>query len=41
MTAEGQPQWAIFLPDQSWITVERGLVIRDTQNVQLVPPSPA
>lgn len=33
MTAEGQPSWAAFLPDGSWLTVERGLLIHDTQNV--------
>jgi len=32
MTAEGQPQWVVFLPDDSWLTVERGAVIHDTQN---------
>jgi hypothetical protein len=32
MTAEGQPEWTIFLPDHSWLTVERGTVVHDTRN---------
>lgn len=32
MTAEGQPQWTVFLPDGSWLTVERGRIIHDVQN---------
>jgi hypothetical protein len=35
-TVEGQPQWTVFLPDQSWITVSGGVLVRNTQNV----PSP-
>ena len=34
MTAEGQPEWTVFLPDGSWITVERGRIIHDVQNRQ-------
>jgi len=34
MTAEGQPAWVVFLPDRSWITVERGALVHDTQNVR-------
>lgn len=26
-TAEGQPEWTVFLFDGSWITVDRGLVL--------------
>ena len=29
MTANGQPQWAIFLPDKSWLVVRRGRVVRE------------
>jgi len=32
MTAEGQPAWTLFLPDGSWLTVERGRIIHDVQN---------
>ena len=32
MTSHGQPRWAVFLPDGSWLTVERGRIIHDTQN---------
>lgn len=32
MTAEGQPVWTLFLPDGSWINVDRGRLIHDTQN---------
>ena len=32
MTAEGQPQWVVFLQDESWVTVEGGSLIHDTQN---------
>ena len=37
MTAEGQPDWCVFLPDGSWITVERGHLVHDTQNVPIAP----
>jgi len=30
-TAEGQPDWSIFLPDGSWLTVRRGCVVREEQ----------
>ena len=32
MTAEGQPAWTVFLPDGSWITVERGVLVHDSGN---------
>jgi hypothetical protein len=32
MTAEGQPAWTVFLRDGSWLTVERGRMIHNTQN---------
>lgn len=35
MTADGQPRWAVFLPDGSWLTVERGCIVHDTQNRRL------
>lgn len=41
MTAEGQPDWCVFLPDESWLAVERGSLIHDTQNVQPAPPAAA
>jgi hypothetical protein len=28
MIAEGQPRWTVFLPDDSWVMVERGVLIR-------------
>ena len=34
MTAEGQPAWTLFLPDGSWLTVERGRIVHDVQNQQ-------
>jgi hypothetical protein len=33
-TAEGQPQWTLFLRNGSWITVERGRLVHDQQNVR-------
>ena len=33
MTERGLPAWTIFLPDGSWICVERGTVIHNRQNV--------
>jgi len=39
MTAEGQPEWAVFLRDGSWVTVEAGRLIHDTQNVGLTEAS--
>ncbi len=30
MTAEGQPEWTVFLKDGTWLCVERGSVIHDT-----------
>jgi hypothetical protein len=32
MTAEGQPEWTLFLPDGTWLCVERGRVLHDKQN---------
>lgn len=34
MTAEGQPSWTVFLPDGSWLTVERGMLIHDDRTRQ-------
>jgi hypothetical protein len=34
MTAEGQPEWTVFLPDGSWLHVVRGRLTHDTQNVR-------
>ena len=28
-TAEGQPEWIIFLKDGSWLTVKRGRIVRE------------
>jgi len=33
-TAEGQPEWTVFLLDGSWITVDRGVLFYDTRNVK-------
>ena len=33
-TAEGQPQWTVFLPDQSWLTVDGGRPLRNKQNAR-------
>jgi hypothetical protein len=30
MTAAGQPAWTVFLPDGSWVHVERGRLVHDT-----------
>ncbi len=35
MTAEGQPEWTLFLPDGSWLTVKGGRIIHDVQNQEL------
>ncbi|HKS06489.1 MAG TPA: hypothetical protein VJR92_09275 [Gemmatimonadaceae bacterium] len=32
MTEQSQPAWTMFLADDSWITVERGRLMHDTQN---------
>ena len=29
MSSDGQPRWALFLPDESWLCVQRGVVIRE------------
>jgi hypothetical protein len=31
-TAEGQPQWTVFLPDESWLRVDGGRLVHNTQN---------
>jgi hypothetical protein len=31
-TSEGQPEWTVFLPDQSWLTVIGGHLAHNTQN---------
>jgi hypothetical protein len=28
-TVEGQPKWTLFLPDRSWLCVERGNLVRE------------
>ena len=33
MTAEGQPEWTVFLPDGGWLHVVRGQLTHNTQNV--------
>lgn len=40
-TAEGQPAWCVFLPDERWIEVERGSLIHDTRNAHPAPPAAA
>lgn len=32
MTAEGQPEWTLFLPSESWLTVERGGIVHEPSN---------
>ncbi len=34
MTAEGQPEWTVFLHDGSWVCVERGRLLHDQQNAR-------
>ena len=34
MTAEGQPEWTVFLPGGSWLCVEAGRLVHDRQNVR-------
>ncbi len=29
-TSESQPDWTVFLPDGSWLTVRRGTIVRET-----------
>jgi hypothetical protein len=31
-TSEGQPEWTVFLPDESWVTVIAGHVVHNIQN---------
>lgn len=31
-TSEGQPEWTVFLPDHSWVTVVGGHLAHNTQN---------
>jgi hypothetical protein len=33
MTAEGQPEWTVFLPDRSWLRVRRGRIVRERPSV--------
>ena len=33
-TVEGQPEWTLFLPDGSWLTVVGGGLVRNTQNAR-------
>jgi len=28
-TTEGQPEWTVFLDDESWLTVKRGRIVRE------------
>ena len=35
MTTGGQPEWTLFLPDGSWLTVESGRLTHDTHDVRL------
>jgi hypothetical protein len=32
MTAEGQPEWGLFLPDRSWLCVRRGRLFQEHDN---------
>jgi hypothetical protein len=32
MTAEGQPDWSVFLLDRTWVTVRRGSIVRERSN---------
>jgi hypothetical protein len=32
MTAEGQPEWGLFLPDSSWLCVRRGRLFQEYDN---------
>jgi hypothetical protein len=34
MTADGQPEWTLFLRDGTWLTVEEGHLIRDAARRQ-------
>lgn len=34
MTAEGQPEWAVFLHDGTWMCVEQGRVFHDQRNLR-------
>jgi hypothetical protein len=34
MTADGQPEWAVFLPDASWIAVKNGRLMRCVSSTQ-------
>ena len=34
MTADGQPEWTVFLRDGTWLTVEDGHVIHDASRPQ-------
>ena len=38
MTAPGQPEWALFLLDGSWVCVERGRLVQDVQNQRSATP---
>jgi hypothetical protein len=33
-TAEGQPEWTVFLPDGSWLRVDGGRLVHNTQNAR-------
>ena len=36
MTAEGQPEWTVFLPDGSWLRVRNGGLVRESKGA--LPP---
>ncbi len=33
-TSESQPDWGVYLPDGSWLTVRRGTVVREAEKNQ-------
>ena len=32
-TVEGQPEWALFLPDRSWLCVRRGVLVQESKSL--------
>jgi hypothetical protein len=41
MTAEGQPRWAVRLPDDAWLAVVRGRIIRQASVEEVRATDPA
>jgi hypothetical protein len=37
MTAQGQPEWTVFLPDETWLTAGRGKIVHEIPSAPSTP----